>query len=148
MPKRRWCQFTLRRLIVLMAIACAYFACWIPTKMSGVGDVMTQYAQKYPHQQAAKAVAVAPLLLRMTAERHEIVGGRPTQTNEITYYVWVLGFMAEVPFMATTTVKTIKGTLPANIRNPSPRPTPNTQPDARDYYKVLPSSVPSSGAPS
>jgi hypothetical protein len=96
--KRRWFQFSLRTLVIFTAIACLYFACWIPTKTRGVDGVARRYAWKYNGHAAANAEPVLPLLLRVTVDRSHRTGLAWTHARESAYCIWLFGIVIEAPY--------------------------------------------------
>jgi hypothetical protein len=141
-PRSRWLRFSLRGLIVLTTVACMYFACWIPTKTTGVVDVIAYFSGKYQDKPAAHAVPVAPLLLRVTAERSDLSGTTLSRVKESAYCFWILGATVEVPFTATsTTTSSMTITLPST--SPIRRVRRTILPVRQDSHHVMPPSLPS-----
>jgi len=145
MLKRTWLRFSLRKLIIFTAIACLYFACWIPTHTTGVDDVARRYAWKYNGNAAAKAAPVLPLLLSVTVHRGQRSGLSWTRTRENAYRFWFFGVMAEVPF-TNKTVKPLAARKPAPIslifRPPLAPVSPIYRPPTPRFPPLLPPSLP------
>ena len=72
-------RFSLRSLLVLLTLVCAYCACWGPTKNTGVKSLVDRPS-------VWQAEAVAPLVIKVDED-----GFR-------RYYVWMFGAAARLPY--------------------------------------------------
>jgi hypothetical protein len=75
--------------LILISIACVYFACWIPTNEAGADAVAESYSMKYNGVASVEADAVLPLVLKVTAYTGRAV--------EQVYCLWLFGLKIEVP---------------------------------------------------
>jgi hypothetical protein len=97
-PARARFRFSLKKLLILVAVVCLYLGCWFPTATSGVRHVNA----KYSVQSAPKT----PLLLVRDVYEQEIQQqGTPLIARIVTrrtrtYYFWFFGWSAEL-FTAT-----------------------------------------------
>ena len=119
-PKRRWFRFSLRRLIVVTAMACMYFACWGPTKTTGVDDVERRYTRADNFSGTlANATPVLPLLIRVTVTHHQ--GGKGSRpffsAKDSAYCFWFFGLVAESSHLGGAT--RIKVQLPIKVQSRS-----------------------------
>jgi hypothetical protein len=86
-------RFSLRTLVILVAVVCCALASWHWTKTRGV-KAIRQIEENEPTK------AVAPFLLACYAD--EIHGGViTTMVTKRRYYIWFFGFVKELGFMAS-----------------------------------------------
>ena len=80
-PKRWRPRWSVRILLIVITLICAYFACWGPTKRQGVEYVRHQvYKFKFDIE------AVAPLLVKAD------------DFYRRSYYFWFFGYVAKLPY--------------------------------------------------
>ena len=101
-PKRRLPVFSIRTLLIVMTLLCAYAACWWPTKVMGTGNVDSYLVDDYDFNYPSEAIA--PLVLSNVAERQlapELIeqgflsSGSPDICRR--YYLWIAGFVVPLP---------------------------------------------------
>ncbi|MEM6691991.1 MAG: hypothetical protein AAF664_21360 [Planctomycetota bacterium] len=97
---RRWIRFSLRSLLLLAFVAGIYFACGPSTKANGAKDVAEYQRANHLHQ--ITPTYVAPLLLSCWVSTENPVNR--TTTTTYSYYIWLFGYVARLPFEYATTV--------------------------------------------
>ena len=92
--ERPWLQWSMRLLLLLMTLVCAYAACWRPTYERGPRDIINQDLWVSPDLDvfSLSARAVAPLVV--TSES----ACARTGAIEHRYYLWFFGRAAVLPF--------------------------------------------------
>ena len=106
MPKakeklRRWRpRFTVRALLIVLTLACAFLACWEPTKVKGLRDVRSHLAKTryYGWYFVANETAICPMIIQ-TDEPGKLFDGFLLRTEPHTrrYYVWFFGYITKLP---------------------------------------------------
>ena len=105
--KAKWFRprFSVRVLLIVLTLICAYLACWNPTKEQGVRDVLKHvndvyYRRLVVHKgierEAYHAAMAIPLVVR-TDER-EVDGWLATGPSYRRYYFWFFGYVARLPY--------------------------------------------------
>jgi hypothetical protein len=96
---KRWRpRFSVRTLVVVVTLVCAYAACWGPTKRQGVADINGLWPKGASTAQDASPVL--PLLIKGDENRPGVggMGGySPPQTIR-RYYFWFFGYVAKLPY--------------------------------------------------
>jgi hypothetical protein len=95
---RRWWRpkFTLKALVALVTLMCAYLACWGPTQGRGIVDVARRIVSELPplgwvRQDFVDTLdAASPMPLIVSVNRGDY------SCRE--YYVWFFGFTARLPY--------------------------------------------------
>ena len=98
---RRWRpwrpRWSVRSLLIVVALVAAYLACWQPTHVEGIDDVRLRVDTEAVN--SADIVVIAPLILRVD-ESHWYWGcwrtseGCPANRH---YYIWFFGLCVELP---------------------------------------------------
>ena len=89
---KRWRpRWSIRILLIVITLICAYLACWGPTKKQGVDDVH----EIAPEFSFWIVEASAPLILRV-GDLNQIVGD--PERNVHAYYFWFFGYVAKLPY--------------------------------------------------
>ena len=96
MARRLKLRFSMRRLVVVTAILCLYFACWMPTQTRGVDDVYWRCLRKHDAHAIVRAVPVLPLVLRVDVVRLQTSFPR-SFSSEYSYCLWFFGLTAHLP---------------------------------------------------
>ncbi|HUG69369.1 MAG TPA: hypothetical protein VMM76_16580 [Pirellulaceae bacterium] len=100
-PKRWRPRFSVRTLVIVVTLVCAYAACWGPTKTRGVREVRRQIQVL---DWALRAKTLAPLVVE--AEEKEFLGTQVFGDTYFTkfgeprrcYYFWFFGYVAKLPY--------------------------------------------------
>ncbi len=92
-------RFSFRTMLIFVTLFCVYFGCWPATKSQGSKDVA---AYVWGPNSGLSVDPIAPFLLKNEVlEIHPKPNGLQKIAFESTYYLWCLGFVAEVPFTTT-----------------------------------------------
>ncbi len=99
--KRKLLRFSLRSLLIAPLLVGMYFACGYPTKTMGAKDVAAYQRANNLHQISPSYVA--PFVLKCWVSTRN----RPnrTTTTETTYYLWIFGYVKQLPFDRVETEK-------------------------------------------
>ncbi len=103
MPKRRWWRprFSIRVLLILMTLVCAYSACWWPTKSRGVNDVARRVCREMGFdlaQDYAVSNTWAHSMFDAAAFPPLVVGISRRDSRSRHYYFWFFGYVAKLPY--------------------------------------------------
>jgi hypothetical protein len=106
-------RFSLRTMLILIAVACLYLSFWPATTTRGVRDIHMLFDRRY-----CNAKAVFPLLL---TTKEATIGGQNGPLCVRTHYlVWFYGWTAELPF--TSLRPLLRGeSLPSEVYKPNER---------------------------
>jgi hypothetical protein len=85
-PKRWRPRWSVRTLVLVVTLVCAYLACWGPTKSYGIRDVGAGRAS----EAIAPLIIAAPMWGEVFADG-SVYGGR-------CYYLWFFGYVRKLPF--------------------------------------------------
>ena len=93
--KKRWRpRWSIRILLIVITLICAYLACWGPTKSQGVQDVENHLNLDYYEP----AEMVVPLVVTTVEEEYSEHQGFLTFYSFRRYYFWFFGYVAKLPF--------------------------------------------------
>jgi hypothetical protein len=98
-------RFSLRTMLILIAVICLYLSFWPATIARGVRDIHMLFDRRY-----CDAKAVLPLLLTTKELTTSAYGQNGTPYVRTHYLVWFYGWTAELPF--TTLRQLIRGESP------------------------------------
>ena len=87
-PKRWRPRFSVRMLLIVVTLVCAYLACWKATIRCGIADVMTVYEGNNSYNYWRHR-SRSPLPFVISADIDKRVNGRVM--TERTYLVWLIG---------------------------------------------------------
>ena len=88
---KRWRpRWSIRILLIIITLICAYLACWGPTKNQGVADVVREKVS------GPQIEAVAPFIVR--AETWNLTGPDKVTRSYRRYYFWFFGYVAKLPY--------------------------------------------------
>ena len=85
-------RWSIRLLLVVVTLLCAYLACWRPTVSRAVRDV--SLASSNLDRFTWNEDVIAPLLVRAD----EIYVGRSDVTPRRGYYFWFFGYVVRLPY--------------------------------------------------
>jgi hypothetical protein len=106
-------RFSLRTMLILIAVVCLYLSFWPATNARGVRDVHMLFDRRY-----CDAKAALPLLL--TAKELTMSGLNGPMCIRTHYLVWFYGWTAELPF--TSLRQLMRGeSRPSEVYKPSER---------------------------
>jgi hypothetical protein len=106
LPKRRRWQISLRLLVIITTLACAYFGCWRPTTINGVDDV-SQWLTAENNGVPIRAGAKAPLILVCDVHNIRTDGSGRQIVRKRRYFFWYFGWVAELP-LTSESVRDLK----------------------------------------
>lgn len=121
--KRRKClpRISLRAVVVVIAVLCAYLACWTPTK---------RYAKSFDPRIEIKPVL--PLVVSIRGLRNVSLIPPPTSRVAYTrYYLWLFGTVIRIPYESDEPPVPIRPGIRAQpftkVYPADPPPTPTRQ---------------------
>ena len=85
-PKRWRPRWSVRTLVIVVTLVCAYLACWGPTKNRGVNDVLKHV------DQGSNTSRTMPLIVGIDV----FVYDRRSTVHR--YYFWFFGYVAKLPY--------------------------------------------------
>ena len=97
-PKRWRPRWSVRTLVILVTLACAYFACWGPTHDNAGTDVVSYaLSVRLPHTAWSfdGATTLLPLFIRID-ETESLPRGKAIEYRR--YYFWFFGYVARLPY--------------------------------------------------
>ena len=90
---KRWRpRWSIRLLLIVVALLCAYLACWGPTEQRGVSDV----ADHLGMARNTDASADLPLIVGVNRFRFGNTVN-VVKTIDRSYYIWFFGYVAKLP---------------------------------------------------
>ena len=85
---KRWRpRWSIRILLIVITLICAYLACWGPTKRQGVADVKEHFSYPTFHLFPSPE-------LPLVVSTDDYYGRPPTRH----YYFWFFGYVAKLPY--------------------------------------------------
>lgn len=100
--RKRWLPaFSVRTLLIVTTLLCAYGACWGPTKTRGVADVQRKTGGVGPHPFAPLIVSTDYLQVVELAPGEPLLypGYGPVKYLRCRqYYFWFFGLMVKLPY--------------------------------------------------
>jgi hypothetical protein len=101
LPKRRRWQISLRLLVIITALVCAYFACWRATTINGV-DGVSQWLTAENNGVPVRAGAKAPLILVYEVYNIRTIASGRQIVRKCRYFFWYFGWVAELPYTSAS----------------------------------------------
>ena len=92
-PTRYRPRWSLRLLLIVVTLVCAYLACWVATKKQGIQDVRGQI------ENSRNEAAVLPLIVGIDRPTvYEVFSARLVAWERRCYYFWFFGYVAKLPY--------------------------------------------------